>query len=141
MKINPNLLKLAEQTYDPDLKETSILAQKVADPNISQEFSINNNPNFWAVTGVNYRDGIYHVDLHKELLDNGDSKTQDQWSEYSKTNEFKLGDFPLYHSLFQALSESSCRSLRAVSASFSPQRKSKGANCSEQRSFRRAGPG
>ena len=102
-RINPNLIRLAELTHNPDLKETSILAQKVDDPNVSGEFSINNNPNFWAVTGVNYRDGIYHVDLQKELLDNGDSKTQDQWSEYSKTNEFKLGDFPLYHSLFQAL--------------------------------------
>ena len=32
-RINPNLIRLAELTHNPDLKETSILAQKVDDPN------------------------------------------------------------------------------------------------------------
>src|SRR3989338_11461854 len=39
-RINPNLIGLAELTHNPDLKETSILAQKVDDPNVSGEFDI-----------------------------------------------------------------------------------------------------
>ncbi|MBS3163245.1 hypothetical protein J4427_00980 [Candidatus Woesearchaeota archaeon] len=36
MKINPNLLKLAEQTYDPDLKvDTSLVQQPIQTPNIN----------------------------------------------------------------------------------------------------------
>ena len=47
------------------------------------------------------------MDLLKTLLDNGNTKTQDQWAEYSRiakqNNSFYTADFPLYNSLFTAL--------------------------------------
>ncbi len=68
---------------------------------------IDGNSNHWTITGVNYRNQIFSVDLSKSLLDNGNLKTQDQWVEYSKTarqrKDFYTGDFPLYHALFRAL--------------------------------------
>lgn len=64
---------------------------------------------FWRIPNVNYRNGIYTVDLLKSLLDNGNSKTQEQWVEYSKqakqNNNFYVGDMPLYHTIFTALSK------------------------------------
>ena len=70
-------------------------------------FSLEDLTDFWQVNGVSYRDGIYQVDLAKTLLDKGNTKIQDRWVEYSKkaisNNEFYVGDFPLYHSLFSIL--------------------------------------
>lgn len=68
---------------------------------------------FWRIPNVNYRNGIYAVDLAKKLLDNGNSKTQEQWVEYSKqakqNNDFYVGDMPLYHSVFTALSKNNTK--------------------------------
>jgi len=73
----------------------------------SGNVQVSDNPDFWKVEGVEYRNGIYTVELAKALLDNGNTKTQDQWIEYSKQvkarNGFYTGDFQLYHSLFTAL--------------------------------------
>ncbi len=70
-------------------------------------FSLEDLTDFYRINGVQYRNNTYTVDLSKSLLDNEASKTQDQWVEYSKEaiakNDFYLGDFPLYHSLFTAL--------------------------------------
>src|SRR3989344_6069782 len=74
---------------------------------VNAEFSLEDLTNFWQVNGVNYRNSIYQVDLAKTLLDNGNNRTQDEWTQYSKKaiarNEFYVGDFPLYHSLFSVL--------------------------------------
>ncbi len=68
---------------------------------------IRGNGSYWTISGVNYRNQIFTVDLSKSPLDNGNSKTQDKWAEYSKTarqrKDFYTGDFPLYHALFKAL--------------------------------------
>jgi hypothetical protein len=70
-------------------------------------FSLEDLTDCWRVNNVNYRNGIYTIDLAKKLLDNGAEKTQDQWIEYSKQailkNEFYLESFPLYHALFSSL--------------------------------------
>jgi hypothetical protein len=62
---------------------------------------------YWTISGVNYRNGIHVVDLSKSLLDNGNSKTQNEWAEYSEQarqrGEFHVADMPLYHSVFTAL--------------------------------------
>lgn len=66
--------------------------------------------NFWTIPNVKYRNEIYTVDLRKQLLDNGNSKTQEKWAEYSrqaqKNNGFYTGDFPLYHAIFTTLYKS-----------------------------------
>jgi hypothetical protein len=73
----------------------------------SREFSLESLTDCWRVSGVEYRDGIYVVDLGKVLLDGGSAKTQDDWVEYSRQaiekGEFHVGDFPLYHALFTTL--------------------------------------
>jgi hypothetical protein len=69
--------------------------------------SLQSNKDFWTIDNVQYRNGFYKVNLLKEFLGNGNSKTQDSWAEYSKEaqsrNDFYVGDFPLYHSLFTSL--------------------------------------
>ena len=74
----------------------------------SQDLHSENSLDFWGISNVPYRDGLYKVDLAKKLLDNGHSHTQDEWAEYSRQaqqqNKFYVGDFPLYHALFTALS-------------------------------------
>lgn len=62
---------------------------------------------FWKISKVIYRGGIYTVDLAKSLLENGASKNQEAWAVYSdrakEKNEFHVGDMPLYHALFTSL--------------------------------------
>ncbi len=62
---------------------------------------------YWTIPNVQYRNGVYTVDLGKELLANGASKTQDQWSQFSQEaqarKECYVADFPLYHALFTTL--------------------------------------
>jgi hypothetical protein len=66
-----------------------------------------NSDEFWRIPQVEYRNGIYVVDLSKKLLDNGTAKTQDDWAKYSLESkprgDFYVGDMPLYHSVFRAL--------------------------------------
>ncbi len=87
-------------------KKTKAKQQKPAQTS-SSGFSLEDLADCYRINGIQYRNGIYQVDLAKTLLDNGASKTQDQWANYSKeaiaNNQFYLGDFPLYHSLFSAL--------------------------------------
>ena len=72
-----------------------------------KETNLETLEDFWTIGNVEYRNGIYTVDLAKELLDNGNTKTQEQWAEYSKqakqNNSFHTGDFPLYHAIFTTL--------------------------------------
>ena len=100
--VNKNLLKLAERWKNPSLpaeRETKKLSFIQSDFHSTQDF--------WSVPGVEYRNGIYRVNLAKQLLDNGQAHTQDQWAEYHKQakqkGEFYTADMPLYHALFTAL--------------------------------------
>jgi hypothetical protein len=65
------------------------------------------NSDFWKIPGVNDRGKIGTYGLSKTLLDNGSSKTQDEWASYSEQakqrQDFYLGDMPLYHSISTAL--------------------------------------
>jgi len=111
-EINPNLIKLAEQTHNPDLKIDENILKKSKPKSIGKtntNFSLEDLKDFYRINGINYREGTYTVDLLKNLLDNGNRKTQDGWVEYSQkaqqNNEFYVGDLPLYfaikHSLYQ----------------------------------------
>ncbi len=61
---------------------------------------------YWSIPSVQYRGGIYIVDLAKSLLDGGNKKTQDEWIAYAKEaqpkDEFYTGDMPLQHAIFTA---------------------------------------
>ena len=56
----------------------------------------------WKISNVNYRNGIYAVELAKELLP---AKTQDEHAQHREQakGDFYTADMPLYHSLFTAL--------------------------------------
>ena len=64
---------------------------------------------FWRINNVFYRNVNCTIDLAKVLLDNGSSKTQSKWIEYSRQakakGDFYVGDMPLYHAVFTALSK------------------------------------
>jgi len=69
------------------------------------------------ISGVNYRNGIYTVDLAKSLLDNGNAKTQDEWTAYAinamSQNEFYTPDYPLFYGLLKAMYDSRNDSAKA----------------------------
>lgn len=44
---------------------------------INPQTAIQSAQDYWRVPGVNYRNGVYIVDLAKTLLDSGNAKTQD----------------------------------------------------------------
>jgi len=62
---------------------------------------------FWSIPGVHYRNQTQTVDLSKALLDSEATKTQDEWTQYSRQaqtrGDFYVGDFPLYHAVFDRL--------------------------------------
>ena len=62
---------------------------------------------YWQISGVEYRNGVHDVDLAKQLLDGGKSKTQDDWANYSEAaiaqNEFHTPDYPLLYGLAKTL--------------------------------------
>ena len=74
---------------------------------VSANFSLGGDSTFWRVSGINYRGSPHTVDLKKELLARGTSKTQAEWSRYAEDafgkGEFYTPDFPLQHSFFETL--------------------------------------
>jgi|SRR3989344_1320845 len=62
---------------------------------------------FWSIDNVRYRNRTCRVGLAKSLLDSGNTKTQDEWAEYSRQakqqGDFHVGDFQLYYALFSKL--------------------------------------
>ena len=62
---------------------------------------------FWQVSGVEYKNGIYPVDLSKSLLENVASKTQDKWVERYEAvkdkGDFYTPDYPLFYGLLKAV--------------------------------------
>ena len=61
----------------------------------------------WEISGVQYRNDIYTVDLGKALLDNGNGKTQDEWVTYSEAaldrDDFRTPDYPLLYGIVKSL--------------------------------------
>ena len=99
------LILRRDQEYEPRL---SAVIEKIK--KASEEYnlpSLENKVDCWSINGVQYRNGIYTVDLLKTLLDNGSSKTQDGWAEFSEkaigNKGFYVGDLPLQHAIFTTL--------------------------------------
>ena len=82
-------------------------SKKTAKKEKPKQVNLETSLDFWTIPNVEYRNGICTVDIAKQLLDNGNAKTQDEWVEYSKqaqqNNGFYAGDFPLYHAIFTTL--------------------------------------
>src|SRR3989344_6047677 len=112
-RFDPDLHNKVSREYEEQERrnklESKLKNQEIKPKNVdSQDLPLENSIDFWSISNVPYRDGLYRVDLAKTLLDNGNSHTQDEWAEYSRQaqqqNKFHVGDFPLYHALFTELS-------------------------------------
>lgn len=67
---------------------------------LSKEFSLENRADSWITNGVEYRNGIYTVDLSKSLLPAGTINEHAQRAqEAMPKGEYHAPDFPLFHSL------------------------------------------
>nr|AQS34944.1 hypothetical protein [uncultured archaeon] len=96
-----DLIKHLEWDPKKEAKKPKQVAQPKIIPTKPTIGNIQSSDDFWSISGVQYRDGIYTVDLMKNLLDEGKARTQDQWVEYSteaqKTGEFYVSDYPLFY--------------------------------------------
>ena len=104
--------KDVDEAYERYLEESQQPKEKKA-PKSPKILPIANLSDFWRIPNVEYRNGIYSVDLAKRLLDNENTKTQGEWAQYSveaqKRGDFYVGDMPLYHSIFSALSKANSK--------------------------------
>ena len=69
-----------------------------------EEFTLEDLTDFYAINGIEYRKGIYQVDLSKSLLPSG---TQDEHAQRRlkalKSNDFYTPDYPLFHAVINTL--------------------------------------
>jgi len=94
--------KINEQSYLEALAR--VKARENPNEKPETQTTIQNLQDAWKIEGVEYKNGIYNVNLSKQLLDNGNSKTQQQWADYrNQTNGFYTADMPLHHAIFKAL--------------------------------------
>ena len=76
--------------------------------NLTVDFSLEDLTDSYRITGIQYRNGIYTVNLFKELLT---YQTQDQHAEHRKqviannTNEFYTPSYPEFHSVISTLEQ------------------------------------
>jgi len=94
--------------WDPSKKSNPVVHTPQPSPPIIQPVSpISSTPEFWAISGVQYRGGVHDVLLAKSLLDGGSKKTQDNWARlYSPAKdkgEFYTPDYPIFYGLLKAL--------------------------------------
>lgn len=71
----------------------------------STGFSIEELEDRFVLNGVHYRNGIYTIEWSKQLLDNGEAHTQDEWLKTLKGGEWSLADAPLNQATMTALYE------------------------------------
>ena len=109
MKYDPHLHEILNREAEVEERRNKRKLPETAQQEKAPPDQVKGIDDFWRIEGVSYRKGIYTVDLAKSLLDNGITKTQDQWINYSKEAKpkqgFYLADMPLYHSIFKALSQ------------------------------------
>ena len=110
MKFNPTLHEIVNEEAERLGKKPELInASAKLDLEAKVEGTLENKGGFLEIGGVSYRGAIHTVHLLKGLLDNGASRTQDAWAEYSKQTqargEFYVPDFPLLHGIVTALHE------------------------------------
>ena len=81
--------------------------QPPAGEGLPSDARVRTTQDLWRIEGVNYRNGVYTVDLAKSLLDSGNAKTQEDWAKYYESvrgkSAFYTPDYPLLYGLVKAL--------------------------------------
>ena len=67
------------------------------------DFHIENLSDRYRMHQVQYHNGVYVVDWSKELLDQGKSKTQEDWITATQSSEWKVPSLQLYHATLRIL--------------------------------------
>ena len=106
--INPKLKALADRLKtDLPSENVPIIGTQRKDPTPPVTVNVRGNADAWSISGVEYRNGVYTVDLAKSLLDGGNSRQQDGWVDYSKSasakGDFYTPDYPLFYGTVRAL--------------------------------------
>ena len=91
--------KLGLGHYAQKKPEIITPAQKITSISGNEEFSIQEDNEFYTIKGIKYEGQIVTINWDKELLDNGESHTQDEWI----TLTDKLPDIAVYHATLSAL--------------------------------------
>ena len=100
--INPKLKALADRlkTDLPSENVPIIGAEKEETRVQPPTVNVRGNADAWSISGVEYRNGVYTVDLAKSLLDGGNSRQQAGWVDYSKEviakGAFYTPEYPLF---------------------------------------------
>ncbi|MBI2507535.1 hypothetical protein HYV89_01135 [Candidatus Woesearchaeota archaeon] len=104
--VNKRLLEIANRLgkYSPDLLPPA--SGEGNNQGSPAGFSLEDLTDSYRISGINYQNGIYQVDLSKSLLE---AKTQDEHAqaaiESKKTNGFFFHSYPLFHSIASALEQ------------------------------------
>ena len=107
--INPRLKALADRlkTDLPSENVPIIVAEKEETRVQPPTVNVRSNADAWSISGVEYRNGVYTVDLAKSLLDGRNSRQQAEWIDYSQEaiakGEFYTPDYPLFYGIVRAL--------------------------------------
>ncbi len=98
---NPELDDALRAHYEK-LAEQQEISSSSPEITLTTDFSLEEKPTHWQLTGVPYRDGIYLVELYNQLLP---SRTQDKHIEDRIANPDKpyIVDAPFHHSIFATL--------------------------------------
>jgi hypothetical protein len=101
--------RIINEIYSEERKEKKKPAKKAEKEDGKQNISSNiySADNYWTIENVNYNGNSGTYELLKTLLDNGNTKTQEEWVKYTinskKNNDFFCGDMPLQFAIFEAL--------------------------------------
>src|SRR3989338_4888087 len=106
--INPRLKALADRLKtDLPSENVPIIGTQRKDPTPPVTVNVRGNADAWSISGVEYRNGVYTVDLAKSLLDGGNSRQQAGWVDYSQEaiakGDFYTPDYPLFYGTVRAL--------------------------------------
>ena len=74
---------------------------------LTSDVNIIKSDKYWTINGVDYRGTKVNVNLLKTFLDNGASRTQDEWVKYSleakRRGDFYTPSYPLFYSTLRAV--------------------------------------
>ncbi|MBI4017051.1 MAG: hypothetical protein HY363_05155 [Candidatus Aenigmarchaeota archaeon] len=78
--------------------------KKEEDSSATREFSIDDGlGDRFVIKNIPFKDAFYTLQWSEELIDGGQSRTQDEWKDFLQQSEWKLPDAPLYHATLAAL--------------------------------------
>ena len=88
-----------------DSKNKKVVQPEKNNSTSTKDFSISDNDTFWTLNGVSHRNRSHQVNLLKSLLEDGESKTQDEWIKFAKSamknKEFYTPSMDLVYSIIR----------------------------------------